>query len=187
MIILDEFKQMLNIMLKPSSATSSKTNFAKSSIFYYKATAIPFVLLLAFTFFIHNQITQSIDMLFEILIWLIIPLFALFETAVFQLSGKNFFSSFKHGSINTFHSVLLSNSAIILVLWICVLYPPIAPILLGLAILWAFIILVTSLSVNQGATRTEAFIAVVVGYLLMYLIINAIAIILVGQIPPPAA
>lgn len=187
MIILDELKLMPDIMLKPSSIVSIKPNFAKSAVLYYRATAIPLLLLLIFTFFIHNQITQSIDLLFEILLWALVPLFALIQTLAVHICGKNFFASFKHGFQNTYYSITVANILVVSVLWLGVIYVPIAFVVLGLAIAWSFVALVISISANQGATRVEAFIATIVGYTLIYLLVNALAIIIVGQIPPPAA
>ncbi len=180
MIIVDELKYLFTIALHPSDFGEKKPNLLTSTQFYYVSTFISLIILVGLTFFLPNSITQSTNILYEIILWLLLPLVALIESLIIQVVGGNFLSVFKHRLSHTYHAVILPTALIMALLWVSVLYPPLSIAIVSLIVAWSFVVMAITLSKMQDIGRVDSLVALVASYTLIYFILTVVLFILVG-------
>lgn len=180
MIIVDELKYLFTIAFHPSDFGEKKPNLLTSAQFYYAATFISLIILVGLTFFLPNTITQSTNILYEIILWLVLPAVAFIEALIIQVVGKNFLAVFKHKLAHTYHAVMLPTALIMALLWLSVIYPPLSIAIVSVIVAWAFVVMVVTLSRMQDTGRVEALVASVASYTLIYFVLTVMLFILLG-------
>ena len=193
MIIVDELKEGINIMLHPKSATQKERKIGEALALYYKMSIIPLILyiILSLVILIYVAGLSPTAMFFfgmsamsGILIFLVIMPISIFVTAfIYQIFGR-FFKVFKNPYSNTFTATVYGALPTILFYWL-------RPLPLGSSVLiifevWTFIIMVFALAKQQKTSIIKAF-AVTIITLITVGIIEFIAVTTgLGSIPSPA-
>ena len=176
MIILDEIKEQLAVMLHPNSTIKIR-DVGNSVGYYYKISVIPVILLLTFltvlgmtagpfsaglaaryvgTSISIGTIVAGIDIELLIFIWVIVPIGLLISAVILQIIGGNLFKIFK-GKYDGTISVLVYGAAIILLFSWLIFIPIIGGVLLALLIIWSLIVEIVGLVKVHKTSRLAVF------------------------------
>ncbi len=205
MIILDEIKEEIDIMLHPTDIKKGM-DFRSSFKYYYKLSVVPFFLfvILGLLFNAYNgfgQLPQQyfiyfggnpylFYILFSILLFFVlIPISIVINSALYHFVGKNILKSYKGSFDDTVTATTYASGAVVLATELQTI--PHLGFLILLFVLWEFVLLIIGLSKLQKTTMLRSFGIVIVTILLAVIIasvaFSAYTFFSVPGIPVPAA
>jgi len=170
MIVIDELKEAVNIMLHPGTATQKERSIRAAIAFYYKVLAIPLILYIILALAIQNM-TLSLFMpspiLFAIIALIVYPigllLGLLVGASLYQIFGK-LLKVFNNPYSYTFTATVYGAVPGTLLLWLLAFTNIVNPMLLVgidlveiIALIWGIIITIIALANQQKISRLRAF------------------------------
>jgi hypothetical protein len=191
MILVDEIKNQIDVMLHPGSAIKAPMDLKDALVYYYKVAIIPMVLFILFGSIFYNS--GSFGMLTKyfgvgstavtiglgIFIFLVLePIGMFIDSALYQLFGKYVFKKYKSGYGNTFTGVMYGISTMMLFYWLTVI-PVIGSVLLLIIVIWSFVVQIIGLSKLQKISAWTSF-GVILGSVIVVLIIAMITVAAIG-------
>lgn len=192
MIIVDQIKEQLNVMMHPSSIKSKDVMGALA--YYYKISIVPVIILLLLTTVFASSITSAFSSipglsflagigivvvyaLILLLAWVLEPIGLLIGAGILQVIGGNLFKVFKGRYNDTLTVFVYGASAGALFVWLTVI--PIIGSLISLVIsLWALIIYIVGLATVHKTSRLAAFGIIVVAWIIVGILFAIVAVIL---------
>ena len=168
MIVIDELKEAVNIMLHPGTATQKERSIRAAIAFYYKVLAIPLILYIILALAIQNM-TLSLFMpspiLFAIIALIVYPigllLGLLVGASLYQIFGK-LLKVFSNPYSYTFTATVYGAVPGTLLLWLLA-FTNIVMLTVGIdiveiiALIWGIIITIIALANQQKISRLRAF------------------------------
>ncbi|MGC8587361.1 MAG: hypothetical protein ACP5K9_03710 [Candidatus Micrarchaeia archaeon] len=191
------FDKVCDIFFKPSSITGKKQSIGESLAFYYKASILPLLLFMAFSyiFFYYRPVySYGIPMMGIInvpflavlwailLVWVAIPISIFVNAFLYQLIGYYFLRLWNGSYEKTFAAVMFGEIPVVSLIWLMPI--PIANVIFFIAVLWGFGVLVIALSEQQKITRLRALGAVLLtGFAVALIVVMAFAAMLPHTVP----
>jgi len=180
MIVIDELKEAVNIMLHPGTATQKERSIRAAIAFYYKVLAIPLILYIILALAIPKTTLSSfmLSPLFTVILLIVSPLGLLAGAGLYHLFGK-LLKVFNNPYSNTFTATVYSTVPYVLFIWLLA-FTNIANLMLLVGIdiiffivlIWEIIITIIALANQQKISKLRAFavwlvtiIVVIIAYL----------------------
>jgi hypothetical protein len=182
MIIVDEIREQIGVMLHPSKEIRARS--VKGALMYYFAvSAVSLVLALVLTFaFGGAAVAGNAGLILAAAVvaiyWILFPISLLFTAGVLQLLGANAFKKFKGKYSDTLSAVIYAGSAVMLFYWLTAL-PYVWVAVMALAV-WDIVIEVVGIAKLHGTSRTAAFGVIVGGWIVVAAIIAAFLLAMFG-------
>ena len=180
------FDKVCDIFFKPSSITGKKQSIGESLAFYYKASILPLLLFMAFSyiFFYYRPVySYGIPMMGIInvpflavlwailLIWVAIPISIFVNAFLYQLIGYYFLRLWNGSYEKTFAAVMFGEIPVVSLIWLMPI--PVANVIFFIA-----------LSVQQKITRLRALGAILLtGFAVALIVVMAFAAMLPHTVP----
>jgi len=195
MIIVDELKEGINIMLHPKSATQKKRKIGEALAFYYKMSIIPLILYIILALVVLPNSAAGLSTLsaglfsgmlaiFSILILLIIIPISLFVDAfLYHIFGK-LFKVFSNPYSNTFTATVYGLVPTILFYWLIPI--PLGSLVLIIFEIWAFIVMIFALANQQKTSALKAFAVIIVTAIIIGIIAFIIGLGTILSLPTTA-
>jgi len=176
MIIVDELKEGVNIMLHPKSTTQKERKIGEALAFYYKISIIPLILYIILALVVPSTHARGLFAgLFSgsleggILALLVTIPISLFVTAfLYHIFGK-LFKVFSNPYSNTFTATVYGIVPTILFYWLSPV--PLGSLVLIIFEIWAFIVMILALANQQKTSALKAFAVIITPIVIILLIV----------------
>lgn len=193
MILVDEIKNQIQVMLHPSENIKSM-NVGEAIFYYYKIMIIPLILYVIMSLVFKSYITSLLSALpssmaafgptlflvFSVLEFLIgYPIGILITAGLVQFIGKNLLKILKGEYSDTVSALTYSSSVIVLVVWLG--YVPILGTLVAFIFdIWSLIVCIIGLAKLNKTSGLAAFGALVATAIIVGIVIVVFIAILLG-------
>ncbi|MDE1823183.1 MAG: hypothetical protein KGH50_02560 [Candidatus Micrarchaeota archaeon] len=184
MILVDDYKNVINSMLHPTAATKKTMDIGASMVYFWKGAAIPFVLLLIEVLAIGGIVTAALSAVlsslstvpglgaiitaglavFVIVYYLILaPIGILVDAVIFQVFGQYIFRFFKKGFKNTVSAFSYGATAAMSMIWLGPLF--------FLSAIWGFVVEVLALANQQSISWLKSLGTIVLTSIIIWVIV----------------
>ncbi len=205
-MFIKSFKEGLGVIAHPGKGTEKKMSIKEALLAYYKFAVVPIILtvlasiVVMFTlpgelakapaaYLVNNSVQLTIDLYRQYLISLIvtplfIPLVLLVIAGMLHAVGR-IFGFFKGGFASTFTAVVYAEFSSML-FWFAVALGALGSIIYLIAMIYGIYVLVVGLSKQHGTSMTNAFVAGLVVFIVLAVILTAYASAYVASAQAPA-
>ena len=187
MIIIDDIKRAISVMMSPAAKTKKDMGIKEGLIFVYKFALIPTILAVIITLLVARATQSFVPVLgsafsiigtFSVIIaYILAPLSILISAAIFHTVGKalNIFKNDYNRSVTAFVYAAIPS---LLLIWLMDI--PLLGIAVSIvALIWYFVIVSYALANQQSTTPGKAF-AVVLGTTVVIALILVAVIAVIG-------
>ena len=205
-MLIKSFKDGLGVIAHPGKGTERKMDVKEALLAYYKFALVPIALTILAsivvmltlpgalanaptTYLVNNSVQLTIDLYKQYLISLIvtplfIPLLLLIIAGMLHAVGRGF-GFFKGGFASTFAAVVYAEFSSLL-FWFAVALGALGSIVYLIALIYGIYVLVVGLSKQHGTSMTNAFVAGLVVFIVLAVILTAYASAYVASARVPA-
>jgi len=193
MIVIDELKEAVNIMLHPGTATQKERSIRAAIAFYYKVLVVPLILYIILALAIPKTTLSSFmpSPLFTVILLIVSPLGLLAVAGLYHLFGK-LLKVFNNPYSNTFTATVYSTVPYVLFIWLLA-FTNIANLMLLVGIeiiffivlIWEIIITIIALANQQKTSRLRAFavwLVTIIVVIIAYLAVIVTALFALGSL-----
>ncbi|MDE1860694.1 MAG: hypothetical protein KGH72_03160 [Candidatus Micrarchaeota archaeon] len=191
MMLIDDYKNIFNIMLHPGDATKKAMGVGDGIVFFWKSAAIPFILQLIEVILFASLFTAALGPLmmaagsssstggvvsgliagatvvFVVLLFVIIvPIAMIIGAAIVYVIGK-YLLGFKGDYANTFTGIVYGTAAVYALIWI--------PFVSIIGYLWGFIVEVIAVANQNKTDWVHSFVAIILLPVVLFIISIAAA------------
>jgi len=192
MIVIDELKEAVNIMLHPGTATQKERSIRAAIAFYYKVLVVPLILYIILALAIPKTTLSSFmpSPLFTVILLIVSPLGLLAVAGLYHLFGK-LLKVFNNPYSNTFTATVYSTVPYVLFIWLLA-FTNIANLMLLVGIeiiffivlIWEIIITIIALANQQKTSKLRAFavwLVTLIVLVIVYLVVIVTALFALGS------
>jgi len=165
MIVIDELKEAVNIMLHPGTATQKERSIRAAIAFYYKVLVVPLILYIILALIITKTTLSPfiLSPLFTVILLIVSPLGLLAMAGLYHLFGK-LFKVFNNPYSNTFTATVYSTVPYILLIWLLaftnianLMLLVVFDIIFFILVIWEIIIIIIAFANQQKTSKLRAF------------------------------
>lgn len=174
MILIDQIKEGLSIMLHPTTASYKKRSIKEMLLFYYEFSLIPLILYMVFSFLNPSPLLYALNGILSL--WIFAPIGFFITALIYQAIGK-VFRVFKNPFESTFDAAVYGIIPSVLFVWLQPI--PIVKLLFIIFEIWAFIVFVFALARMQNIRPLASF-GIILATVIIVLIIAGIIVMDIG-------
>jgi hypothetical protein len=198
MSYVDELKFFWRVMCDPAGHAKRKLDTGAALKLYYTMAVLPFIAYVVFGFAavslglsVHSFGAHSwlyslqpfmtslsyfmVAASAVVLFFVALPLGIAIDALIYQIVGKLFLKAWKGTYEKTFAALVFSTFPLLLLFWMSQI-PFLDSVFIILAPLWSIVVLVTALSMQQGMTRMNAFLIMLVKSVLVVLVLTLLGL-----------
>lgn len=180
MIIVDDYRNVINSMLHPGAATKKTMDIGEAIVYFWKGAAIPFILLFLESLLLGGLIGALLSSLLSsvpglgallgaglavfVIVYFVIlvPIAIIVGAAILHFFGRYIFKFFKNGFNNTLSAIAYGETAAFSLAWL----GPLAII----SCIWGFIVEILALANQQAMSSLKAFGTILLTIIVVWII-----------------
>ncbi len=166
----------LDVMLKPTATTKRMMDIESGFAFYYKVSVLSLVLFVVTSLIFNYSGAVFAVIAFAALYWIMVPLYIIIQSAIFQFVCNFVLKEFKRGYDETMAAFVYSMIPLLMLAWLSSV-PAIGALAVAIGLVWALFILIIALSNLQRVSRLSAFVAIILTLIVEFVLFGLLAVV----------